>query len=72
MTKREAQRTIRYAEKLQGIQVRGTRVWPTRGGYSYEVELQDTREGGTFIVRSLDELKERVATAEFWAKWDGD
>jgi hypothetical protein len=67
MTKREADRVERYLDKLAGISIQGRRVWPVRGGYSYEIQCTDTTTGYPFIVRSMDEVKEMVREAKFWA-----
>ena len=61
MTKREAQRVARHIARLQGIQITGTRVYPVRGGASYEIDCVDTGSGAPFIVRSMDDLANRMA-----------
>lgn len=62
MTKREAQRVARYIEKLDGVELTGTRVYRVRGGASYELDCRDTRTGVPFVVRSMDDLAERTST----------
>lgn len=68
MTKREAQRVARYIEKLESIEITGTRVHRVRGGASYELECVDTATGVPFTVRSQEEIEERQAEAALdWA-----
>lgn len=63
MTKREAQRVARYCARLEGIEVTGTRVYRVRGGASYELTCTDTRSGVPFVVRSQEDIEERMANA---------
>ena len=63
MTKREAQRVARYIARIDGVVVTGTRVYRARGGASYELECQDTRTGVPFVVRDMEDLIGRGATA---------
>lgn len=63
MTKREAQRVARYIAKLDGIEITGTRVYRVRGGASYELSCIDTQSGTPFVVRSQEDIEERMADA---------
>lgn len=63
MTKRETQTVARYIARLDGVEVTGTRVYRARGGARYELDCKDTRTGIPFVVRSMDDLREREAAA---------
>ena len=61
MTKRELEQVRRRAEKEPGVAIAGIRIWPQRGGRSYELECVDTITGYPFVVHSREDWDRRAA-----------
>jgi len=66
MTKREATRLAKRIDSTPGLTVTGYRRWPTKGGSSWEINVQDHVSGVPFVVHNSIDWAERVAAAAFW------
>ena len=64
MTKREAQRLAILINKHPGCTVSGVRRFPTHGGYSHELVITDSVDGGTFVVQDREAWVEHVRATE--------